>query len=341
MKVSYSNCTGIKITWWATCVALLFLFAGCRKGGIQIPKFTVTTVATGLASPMGIETQNNGNIWVSESGTAHNDGKVVVIKPNGQKYDAIINLPSFLNKNTGELQGTVHILLDGGTLYVLSGDDLFTVDISHFKPGNTPIDATTLHPENIADFMYANGSADSHPYNLTKGPNGDLYISDAGANAIIHRKGVGNYSILAAVPGIANPTPVGPPQIQSVPTSILWDGQNFLVTTLIGFPFPAGESIIYRISLSGNVSVYQKGFTSLVDQAAGIQAEHIVVQYASSFNLGTGAFAPNSGSLLWVNGINSDVLEGGLNMPVSIKQVNNHTWYVVVMGDGTVVKISN
>ena len=126
-----------------------------------------------------------------------------------------------------------------------------------------------------------------------------------------------------------------------MPTSILWDGQNFLVTTLIGFPFPAGESIIYRISLSGNVSVYQKGFTSLVDQAAGIQAEHIVVQYASSFNLGTGAFAPNSGSLLWVNGINSDVLEGGLNMPVSIKQVNNHTWYVVVMGDGTVVKISN
>jgi len=111
MKVSYSNC-GIKITWWATCVALLFLFAGCRKDGIQIPKFTVTTVATGLASPMGIETQNNGNIWVSESGTAHNDGKVVVIKPNGQKYDAIINLPSFLNKNTGELQGTVHILLD-------------------------------------------------------------------------------------------------------------------------------------------------------------------------------------------------------------------------------------
>lgn len=78
---------------------------------------------------------------------------------------------------------------------------------------------------------------DSHPYNLTKGADGHIYISDAGANAIIRRESAGHYSALAEIPGFANPTPVGPPQVEAVPTSILFDGHDFLVTTLTGFPF--------------------------------------------------------------------------------------------------------
>jgi len=340
MKILTRKSAAKNLTWWVSSMALLFLFAGCHKGMEIVPKLTVTTVASGLPAVMGIDVGNNGTMWVSQSGTAHNDGKVVVINQKGQKYDAIINLPSFLNKNTGQLQGTVHILLDGKTLNVLSGDDLFAVDISHFKPGDTPIDATTLTPEHVAAFMYQSGYPDSHPYNLTKGPDGDLYIADAGANAIVHRNGPGDFSVLANIPGVDNPTPVGPPQIQSVPTSVFWDGQNFLVTTLTGFPFPQGEARIYQVSLSGQVSIYQTGLSTLVDLAEGIKSEHIVVQYTSSFDPAT-SFAPNSGSLLWVNGTNSDELLGGLNMPVDIKQVNNHTWYVTVMGDGSVIKISN
>ena len=342
MKFSIQNSTSKKMTWWLACMALLFLFAGCHKGN-ETPTLTITTVASGLANPMGIETDNYGNIWVSEGETINNDGKVVVIKPNGMKFDAIINLNAFVNESSGEPQGTSHILRDGGKLYVLSGNYLYTADVSHFKPGDKPLDAGTLPYEDIAAFVYsypfANDANDSHPYNLTKGPDGDLSISDAGANAIIHRKAKGVYSILAEVPGIANPTPVGPPAIQAVPTSILYDGHNFLVTTLLGFPFPAGNAMIYKISTSGNLSIYQKGFTSLVDQAEGNYAGHIAVQYASSFDPATG-FAPNTGSLVWVNGSTTEQLTGGLNMPVGIKQANSHTWYVTCMGDGTVVKVS-
>lgn len=344
MKFSSPNAASTKVTWWLACMVLLFLFlfSGCHKGN-ETPKLTITTVASGLVNPMGIETDDNGNIWVSESGTAHDDGKVIVIEPNGAKHDAIINLSSFNNKNSGELQGTVHILRDGGTLYVLSGDYMYTADVSNFKPGDKPLDATTLPFEDIAAFVYSypfkNDADDSHPYNLTKGPDGDLYISDAGANAIIHRKAAGDYSILAEVPGIANPTPVGAPTVQAVPTSVLFDGNNFLVTTLLGFPFPSGNAIIYKIAMSGDLSIYQKGFTSLVDLAEGNNAKHVAVQYASSFSPATG-FAPNTGSLLWVNGSTTEELAGGLNMPVGIKQADNHTWYVTCMGDGTVLKVS-
>lgn len=352
MKTSKKNPTNSKMIWLVACMALLFAFAGCKKGN-EAPKLSVTTVASGLNGVMGIETDRSGNIWVSEGGTDiadkngdthNNNGKVIVITPNGQKYDAIINLASYANANSGELQGTVHILRDRETLYVLSGDSLYTADLSHFRPGDKPIDAKTLPSEDIFGVISKiispnNPDKDSHPYDLTKGPDGDLYITDAGANAIIHRKGRNNYSILAEIPRIANTTPGFGPFVQPVPTSIRFDGRDFLVTTLTGFPFPAKQATIFKVSMSGNVSVYQTGFTMLVDQAEGISSNHIFVQYAASFNPAAG-FAPNSGSIVWANGSSTKVLADGLNQPVSIKQVNNYTWYVTCLGDGSVLKVT-
>lgn len=349
------NSTGWKLAWLTACAALVFVFAGCKKGDHlpHSPKLKITTLATGLAGPMGIETDAHGNVWVSEGGTdtadekgdTHNDnGKVILITPAGKKYDAIINLSSYANVHSNELQGTVHILRDGGTLYVLSGDYLYHADISHFEPGDKPIDANTLPSEDIAAVISQISSAnnpeqDSHPYNLTKGPDGNLYIADAGANAIVKRSGANQYSILAEIPNFSNPTPVGGPVVQAVPTSIMWDGNNFLVTTLTGFPFIAGQATIYQVSKSGDVSVYEKGFTMLVDQAEGISSAHVVVQFASSFDPASG-YAPESGSLVLVDGSTTQVLAEGLNQPVGIKQVNDNTWYVTSLGDGAVLKVT-
>lgn len=342
MKLLFQRNGRLPYSWWfASCFAAIILFAGCRKGE-EAPRLTITTVATGLVAPLGLEVDNSGNIWVTEGGTGHNDAKVVVIKPNGAKYDAIVNLSSITNESSGELQGAAHLLLDGGTLYVLSGNFLYKANVSRFKPGDKPLDAANIPYEDIAAFVFnypfVNNAHDSHPYNLTKGPDGDLYISDAGANAIIHRKRAGVYSILAELPGIMNPTPVGPPQIQAVPTSIRFDGRDFLVTTLLGFPFPQGHAMIYKVTKQGAVSIYQGGFTTLVDQAEGNGFGHVVVQYGI-FSPDV-AFHPNTGALIWANGSTSEQLTGNLNMPTSIKQVNSHTWYVVVMGDGSVIKVT-
>ncbi len=353
MQNSKQNLKNIA-TWLIAGLALLLVFTGCRKEN-HPPVLSVTAVASGLAGPMGIETDRYGNLWVSEGGTDtagikgnthNNDGKVILITPDGKKYDAIIHLASYANVHSNELQGTVHILLDGQTLYVLSGDYLYRADISHFKPGDQPIDANTLPSEDIASVISQIPSAnnpeeDSHPYNLTKGPDGDLYIADAGANAILHRKGANNYSILAEIPALKNPSfpGLGGPNVQAVPTSIRYDGKDFLVTILTGFPFPQEEAVIYKVSMSGHVSIYQEGFTMLVDQAKGTDSKHIVVQYASSFNPASG-YASNSGSLIWVDGTTSKLLTGGLNQPVAIKQADSHTWYVTTLGDGSVLKVT-
>ncbi|MEO6819056.1 MAG: ScyD/ScyE family protein [Ginsengibacter sp.] len=341
--------------WMAVCLALFFSFTGCVKGH-EIPQLTVKVIASGLAGTMGIEADESGNILVTESGTdipdsvgnTHNDnGKVIFISPAGKKYDAIINLSSFANVHSNELQGTTHLLMDGRILYILSGDYLYTADLTHYKLGDIPLDAKTLPREDVAAVISNipspnNPDKDSHPYNLTKGPDGDLYITDAGANAIVHRKSANNFTVLASFPALANPffPGLGGPTVQAVPTSIRFDGNDFLVTILTGFPFPAGSANVYRVSLSGTVSLYQGGFTALVDQEQGYANSHIFVQHAASFNPATG-FAPNSGSVIYANGSATKVLVGGLNQPVGVKQINSNTLYVTCLGDGTVLKVTN
>lgn len=94
------------------CSVSLLLFSGGKKDD-ETPQLSVTTVASGLAGPMGIETTSNGNILVSEVGTDDtvgapsntykDNGKVVLITPDGQKYDMVINLSPFANVHSGEL----------------------------------------------------------------------------------------------------------------------------------------------------------------------------------------------------------------------------------------------
>ena len=324
------------------CFLFFAVIAGCNRIGDHLPPPTVSVYASGLANPMGLATDTHGNVWVAESGDGNNNGKVVVVTKDGITHDAIVDFVSVLDKQSDDVEGPAHLLLDGNLLYILAAEGkMYIADVTSYKPGDLPIEASALAVEDIGSFVlsypFVNNAHDTHPYNITKGPDGDLYIADAAANAIIHRRGAGNYCILAEVPGIPNLTTVGPPVIESVPTGIIWDGNDFLVTTLLGFPFPTGEAIVYKISLSGAVSVYQQGFTSLVDIAKGNYQGHLVLQHAI---FGATGFAPNTGALLWANGSTMTPLADRLNLPVGLIQVNERTWYVTSLGDGTIVKIA-
>lgn len=325
-------------------VLLILFLPGCQKH-YDNPTPKVTTVATGLMGPMGIETDWHGNVWIAETGTAMDDGKIVVVpspKWGNQKsqtvYDAIINLSSIHNAQSGEVEGPSHLLFDNGMLYILAGDYLYKANVSSFKPGDKPIDATTLSREDIGTYVRSQNIVtpnDSHPYDLVKGPDGSLYITDAGANAIIKRTPKGDYSIFAKFPDIKNPLP-GPPFMQSVPTGIIFDGHNFLVSTLTGYPFAANQAVIYQVSLLGKVSVYAKGFTTLVGIAQGNSYGHVVLHYGDFTN----DFVPNSGSLAFANANSTTIIADGLNMPSGLKQIDQQSWYVTSLPEGTLLKVT-
>src|SRR5688572_7968737 len=66
-----------------------------------------------------------------------------------------------------------------------------------------------------------------------------LYVVNASLN-VVHRVNTtdGTYTVFSTFGPIPNPTPVGPPVIESVPDSIYLRGNELLVTLLTGFPFP-------------------------------------------------------------------------------------------------------
>ena len=320
---------------------ILLLATGCIKKGNPYPILKLTTIATGLKGPIGLEIDKNKWVWVAQSGTGNHDGKVSVIAPNGNVYDVITNFES-VGSPGGEPDGPTHLLFADNLLYILStGGKMYKVKQSLLKPGITTLNAASLEFENIGAFVltqeFQHPTGQSHPYNLTPGPNGSIYIVDAAANALLKRDKNGVLSVVTEVPGIPNTTPVGPNPIESVPTGIYYNGQDFLVTTLLGFPFPAGKALIYRISPVGAVSVYQQGFTSLVDIDKGGLAGRIVLEHGT---FGAKGFNPNTGRLLWANGVTFTVLADGLNQPAGLKQVDENTWYVTDYGNNSVIKVS-
>ena len=326
----------------ASLVLLAFFNTGCNKIRDYLePELKIKVVATGFAVPIGVETDDYGRIWVAESGTGNNDGKVSVVTPDGKKYPVFINFESHKIDN-GDIDGLNHILISEGILYILGGHGImYKAGVSSYHTGDAPKNASTLATENIGafvlDYDFKNKIYESHPYNLAPGPNGDIFITDAASNAVLRRTKNGVLSVLAEIPGVANPTPVGPPFVESVPTSVFYDGRQFLVTTLLGFPFPEGQAVIYKVAMNGSVSIYQKGFTSLVDLAEGGRKGRLLLEHGKFGPMG---FIANSGRLVWANGTSITELADGLNKPAGLKQVNDHTWYVTSTGDGTLLKVT-
>jgi hypothetical protein len=327
----------------ALCLFCILVIAGsCHKIKDYLePQVKITTIAKGFAIPIGVEADQYGRIWVAEMGTGKNDGKVSVVTKDGKKYPVYTGFDSYKIDN-GEIEGPGHLLISNGVLYIVgSHSKLYKANPASYLTGDPVKDASTLPYEEIGpfvlDYNFKYKIYETHAYGITAGDGGNLYLTDAAANAILRRSSNGVLSVVTEFPPIANPTPVGPPQIHQVPTSLYYDGQNLLVTTLTGFPFLPGKATVYKLSTSGALSVYQPGFTTLVDIAEGGRRGKLVLEHGQFGQMG---FVPNSGRLVWANGSSMKELTGGLNRPGCLKQVNDHTWYVTSVGDGSLLKVT-
>jgi hypothetical protein len=326
------------------CLMVGLLITGCdhlERGPLN-PIAKITTLTSGLVGPIGVETDPNGRLWVTESGTGNNDARLMMITPaDGKAYPIVTGFFSETIQG-GEIEGMSHLLYADNLLYVLGGDGfLFKIDIRNVQPGQPPVAASTLPKEDISSFVlgynFVTNAHDSHPYNLTLGPDGLLYISDAAANAILKRSKTGVLSVVAEIPGIANPTPVGPPQLQSVPTSIVFNGQNFLVSTLNGFPFPAGRARVMQVTQAGVVSVYQQGFNSLTGIFLDGPLAPLVMEYGQ---FGQQGWVAKTGRIVRINGTTSTVILDQLDRPTDLKRINTNIYYLTSLGEGAVKKIT-
>jgi len=307
------------------------------------PANQVVTYASGLTAPLGIEADAKGQLWVTEAGTGtSNDGQLSLITAEGKVFPVVKGFPSVVSPE-GAVFGLNHILLKDGVLWMLHGVEgkLYKFNISTFKPGDPPRQANELEFEDIGSFVknhdFPDDNNETDIYNLTVGPEGDLFIADAAANAVIRRRNsTGQLSVFATIPPISNPSG-DPAEVQAVPTGIVFDGQKFLVCTFSGYPYPAKRATVYQLDLHGNPSVYQTGFSSLTDIELGVDQKPVVVEYGAW----TGeTFAENSGTFWQTTPNENKSLVTGLNFPNSVERGGPKTYYIAETYEGKILKVS-
>lgn len=302
-------------------------------------QFRSSQFVSGLRAPIGMVMDEKGQFWVTEGGTGSDDGALVMITPQGVKTTVVTGFKSI--NNMGNVEGISHLYYENGKLYMLHGVEgfLYVIDVSGFQAGNPPLAKNLIPKENIADFVLSlnlTTPLNSNAFSLTKGPDGHLYIADAGANAIIRRnKDTHALELFAKIPGPNAST-------DAVPTGIVFDGTKFLVSTLTGFPFAPGAATIFQVSTSGDVMPYKTGFTTLTHLTLTAGGKPLVLYYADfimppgnppaiipGFQKATGAVKNEDGM----------VLISGLSLPTDIKRYNERTYYVLCLGDGTIQKL--
>ncbi|ACT91989.1 ScyD/ScyE family protein [Dyadobacter fermentans] len=290
------------------------------------------TFVSGLKHPIGLTHDDKGNLWTTEAGEDVGfNGTVSMISPTGVKTTFVTGLETLMRE--GSIEGLSHLEYHDGKLYFLHGSHgmLYTADVSTFTSGQTPVKLTDIKSEDIGSFVDSLGLTDpvnSNTYDFTFGPEGDMYIVDAGSNAVIKRdKTTGDLSLFAHFDNVA-------PDVEAVPTGIVFDGTKFLVSTLTGFPFAPNSAKIFQVDLSGNVNVYKSDFTTLTGVTLSVNNKPIVIQYGV---FGAMGFEEKSGKVLDENG---RTLFSGISQPTDIVRVGDKTFYLLSYLDGTITRLN-
>jgi glucose/arabinose dehydrogenase len=195
----------------------------------------------------------------------------------------------------------------------------------------------------IADYEFrvnpAGGPLDSNPYGLLAEP-GSRVVADAGANALLRVAANGHISTVAVFGARPNPTAIGPPFIESVPTAVAVgpDGAYY-VGELTGVPFLAGFARILRVAPDGTTSVFASGFTTVIDLTFGPDGSMYVLEHSTG-----PVFFMLPGRLLKIapNGTRTTVIDG-LTRPGSVAVGPDGALYIsnrsISIGTGEVLRV--
>ncbi len=319
-------------------------------------------VAGGFNGPQGILVTRNG-LWVIDSGVGGinevsamdpntgevvtakvgNTSRVMQVQPDGKQTE-ISKLPSVVAGT--DTTGGARLVILNGVLYATSGiwvqaatDEPLpnTAAILEVRKGDVK---EIAQPWKVEQADNPDGFVvESHPFGMAAGPDGLLYVTDAGANTLLQvNPKTGAVKVLAVFEGVASPLPNpgrgGALESDPVPTGVTFGADGTIYVSLLpGFPFLPGASKVVSVDpASGEVSDFATGLTMLTDLRTGPDGELYAVQLGIFTDQGP---VPDSGAILRIGeGTASEVLVTGLAFPTSIDFDADGNGYVTVNGVG-------
>ena len=311
-------------------VLALALGLGLSQAGTTAAQGARTVVVGGLDAPRGLAFGPDGKLFVAEAGSGGDEqtawvppfqiGRIGtsgrILRVDGGQATAVASgIQSVaLGPNGGEVVGPQEIAFLGSTMYALvgqanalpTGTQTFSLLVRVDADGKTETvaDLGKYERDNNPDGTVP----DSNPFGLVAGPDGNLYVADAGGNDVLKVTPGGEVSTVHAWRD--NP----------VPTSLAFDRQGRLnVAFLSGAPFVPGSSRLERISGS-STEVVVPNLTMVVDMEAGPDGNMYVLQYSAEFVLAPPppGHRPNSGRVLRVGANGLEEMAGGLNFPTKM-----------------------
>ncbi len=347
---------------WAGLVVVGLVAALATAGATVSAQDTGTVIIDGLNGPQGVLAAPDGSVWVIEGGTGGDDtvemvdpmtgqvteammgetARVIQVMPDGTQNVAV-TLPSI---HVGQdFIGGARLALLNGKLYATSGQWLAELGEDPMPLAAKVVEIADGVATPVGDMWAIENSVnpdeaqkDSHPYGLAAGPDGKLWVTDAGGNALLtvspDSGDVESITAFAELPGVfPNPNRGGEMVTDPVPTGVTFDANgNAYVSLLSGAPFIPGSAKVMKVDARGEASDYATGLTMLTDIAAGPDGNLYAVQHAIFTDQGP---TPNSGAIVKVvEGESSTPVVEGLSFPTSISFNEAGDAYVTVGGAG-------
>ena len=161
----------------------------------------------------------------------------------------------------------------------------------------------------------------SNPWGLTFTPDGlGLYMAYASQNSVTRVDlATGKWQRLMRFAPVPNPTPVGAPVLDAVPTSVRTYGDQLLVSLLTGFPFVPGNSRVMLVDpVTGTSQQFMFDLTSVTDVLWRPRPNARPQFFVLEFSANQSATPAPPGRLLRLDTENATVAAAPLITPVSL-----------------------